>query len=137
MEFTLALPAKVLHDKEPTKCVVLPGAAGTVGILAGHVPLVVQLVPGVVVVHKESLTEASAKYFVAGGFAVITPDSKLSVDVTEAVPLDQLDEAAIREGLAHQKDLLGKTSDPDLQAEAKIGVYVHEAMLHALEKNRV
>jgi F-type H+-transporting ATPase subunit delta len=61
---------------------------GDMGILAGHVPTIFQLVPSVLSVVGAESTE---KYFVSGGFAVVNPDSSLNVNAVEAFPLKDLD----------------------------------------------
>lgn len=66
----------------------LSSTDGDMGILAGHVPTICQLVPSVLsVIHSEGVD----KYFVSGGFAVINQDSSLNVNAVEAFPLTDLD----------------------------------------------
>lgn len=56
------------------------------GVLANHVPSIEQLKAGVL----EIFTEGGNKedYFVAGGFAIVQPGSKLSINAVEAYKLE-------------------------------------------------
>ncbi len=58
------------------------------GILAGHVPIVVELKPSVLTL----IGAETEKYFVSGGFAIVNPDSSLNINAVEAVKLDELDQ---------------------------------------------
>lgn len=61
---------------------------GDMGILAGHVPIVVELKPSVVTL----IGQDTKKFFVSGGFAIVNPDSSLNINAVEAVTLDELDQ---------------------------------------------
>ena len=56
------------------------------GVLANHVPSIEQLKAGLL----EVFTEGGSKedYFVAGGFAIVQPGSKLSINAVEAYKLE-------------------------------------------------
>ena len=58
------------------------------GILAKHVPAILELRPGVIELLGLSNTD---KFFISGGFAVVNPDSTLNINAVEAVPLADLD----------------------------------------------
>jgi F0F1-type ATP synthase epsilon subunit len=61
---------------------------------------------------------------VAGGFAVVQPDSQLSINAVEAYTLDEFSPEAVRSQLAEsQKIASGSGSEADI-AEAKIEVEV-------------
>ena len=62
---------------------------GDLGILAGHVPVVLELKPSVLTLLNGA---ESLKYFVSGGFAIVNPDSSLNINAVEAVTLDELDQ---------------------------------------------
>lgn len=57
------------------------------GVLANHVPSIEQLKAGLL----EIFTEGGNKeeYFVAGGFAIVQPGSKLSINAVEAYKIDE------------------------------------------------
>ena len=64
----------------------IPSTSGDMGVLANHVPSIEQLKAGVL----EIFTEGGNKedYFVAGGFAIVQPGSKLSINAVEAYKLE-------------------------------------------------
>lgn len=64
----------------------IPATSGDMGVLANHVPSIEQLKAGIL----EIFTEGGNKeeYFVAGGFAVVQPGSKLSINAVEAYKLE-------------------------------------------------
>jgi F-type H+-transporting ATPase subunit delta len=55
------------------------------GVLANHVASIEQLKPGLVEIMEES---GSKQFFLSGGFAVVQPDSKLSINAVEGYPLE-------------------------------------------------
>ena len=77
----------------------LPAVSGDFGVMPGHVPTISQLRPGVVAVHTE-LDKDVQKYFVSGGFAFAHADSSVEIAAVEAVPVEDLDPAAVKAGLA-------------------------------------
>ncbi|RKP01837.1 hypothetical protein CXG81DRAFT_8005, partial [Caulochytrium protostelioides] len=99
LRVTFSLPHATLLDRVAVRQVNLTSTDGSMGILAGHVPSLAQLVPGVVEVVPEAAGAPADRYFVSGGFAVIHPDSTLAISAIEAVPLADLDPAAIRAAL--------------------------------------
>lgn len=64
----------------------IPSTSGDMGVLANHVPSIEQLKAGLL----EVFTEGGSKedYFVAGGFAIVQPGSKLSINAVEAYKLE-------------------------------------------------
>ncbi|KAI8895339.1 hypothetical protein BC833DRAFT_601578 [Globomyces pollinis-pini] len=97
------------------------------GILAGHVPTILQLRPSVV--DLISSTETT-KYFVSGGFAVINPDSSLNINAVEAVPLAELDKTAAKEALDAAKKLSNSANEEE-KTTGLIQVELLEAVLAA------
>lgn len=68
--------------------------------MAGHVPVVLELLPSVVTLIGDS----TEKYFVSGGFAIVNPDSSLNINAVEAHPLTDLDQdvsTSIVQSIAH------------------------------------
>ena len=70
--------------------VVLPGAEGDLAAMPEHAPMILLLRGGVVSLHQ-GMT-ATDRFFVAGGFAEITPE-RCTVLADSAVPVDQLSRA--------------------------------------------
>ena len=52
--------------------VVVPGSEGDFGVLHGHAPLISTVRPGVLGVFQGN--KAEQRFFVAGGFAEVTPE---------------------------------------------------------------
>jgi F-type H+-transporting ATPase subunit delta len=77
--------------------VILPGMEGLMGIRANHVPLITQLKAGVVELHSGSEVD---KYFISGGWAYVHPDGVTDIQVLEAVTLDKIDPAAVKQALS-------------------------------------
>eukprot|EP01031_Cornospumella_fuschlensis_P026259 gene26259-31724_t len=87
-------PHQPLYNKKVVDQVILPGSAGEYGVTANHSPVISELRPGVVtVIHVGGAQE---KFFVSGGFALTRDNSVTDVSVPEAVPLSDIDEAAVK-----------------------------------------
>ena len=113
------------------------------GILAQHVPSIEQLKPGLVEIIEESggskqffRTFCSRTLFfwawdglthgcpVSGGFAIVQPNSQLSINAVEGFPIEDFSEEAVKSQLSEsQKIANGSGSEQDI-AEAKIEVEV-------------
>lgn len=100
----------------------LPAETGDMGVLANHVPSIEQLKPGLIEVIEEQ--GGSKQWFTSGGFAVVQPDSQLSVNAVEAYPLEDFSAENVRNQIAEaQKVASGGGSEVDV-AEAKIELEV-------------
>ncbi len=89
--FDLVSPERLLLSEE-AEMVTIPGSEGEMGVMAGHMPLISTLKPGVIDVKGGP--NGHERFFVSGGFAEITP-FKLTVLAEEALPLAALDAAAL------------------------------------------
>jgi F-type H+-transporting ATPase subunit delta len=131
MSFTFTLPSKSLYENMPVEMVILPGNDGQFGAMASHVPTIAELKPGVVAVQETS-GGALTKYFIPGGFASISSDSKLRVSSLECAAIEDLDTEAIKTGLAQYQAAYASATDDLAKAEAEIGVEVYQAMSYAI-----
>lgn len=111
--------------------VLLPATTGEFGVMAGHVPVIAQLKPGVVAVHKEQDKDVK-KYFVSSGFAFVHENSVTEVCAVEAVPLEDLDAEVVRTSLADYTAKVSSATDDYERAVAQVGVDVYSAMNSAL-----
>jgi len=109
--------------------IIVPATTGQMGVLPGHVPTIAELKPGVMSVHEGNDV---TKYFISSGFAFIHANSYADVIAVEAVPIDQIDPAAVQKGLAEFAQKLSSASTELEKAEAQIGVDVHSALNAAL-----
>lgn len=105
--FELVSPEKLVFSG-PVQQVVVPGAEGEFGVLAGHAPFVSTLKAGVLTILAGG---APQKLFVRGGFAEARPDG-LTVLATMAIPLAELDAARLAAEIKDaEEDLADATTD--------------------------
>ena len=91
LQFDLVSPERLLFSGE-VDMVVVPGAEGDMGIMAGHAPVMSTLRPGIV--NVAAAGKPQERIFVRGGFAEVTP-AGLTVLAEFTVPLAELDAAAL------------------------------------------
>ena len=115
------------------KFVALPGEAGELGILPGHVPLITRIKPGAVRIEKEDGDEEFV--FVAGGILEVQPKCVTVLSDT-AIRGHDLDEAKANEARKVAEEALKNAkSDVDL-AKAQSELAVMAAQIAALRKYR-
>lgn len=115
------------------KFVALPGEAGELGILPGHVPLITRIKPGAVRIEKADGGEEFV--FVAGGILEVQP-RHITVLSDTAIRGKDLDEAKASEARkAAEEALKNAKSDIDL-AKATSELAVMAAQIAALRKFR-
>ncbi|KAI4620549.1 uncharacterized protein J4E87_007237 [Alternaria ethzedia] len=121
IKLSLALPHQVN----------LPAETGDMGVLANHVASIEQLKPGLVEIIEEQ--GGSKQFFLSGGFAVVQPNSVLSINAVEGYPLEDFSAEAVRNQIGEaQKIASGNGSEADI-AEAKIELEVLESLQAALK----
>jgi len=105
--FDLVSPERLLLS-EQADMVTLPGTDGYFGVLAGHMPLITTLKPGVIDVTGG--TRGDQRFFVLGGFAEVTMH-KVTVLAEEAMPMTDVDAVALDERIndAEEDMVLAKT----------------------------
>lgn len=113
--------------------VALPGEAGELGILPGHVPLITRIRPGAVRIEKEDGGEEFV--FVAGGILEVQPHGVTVLSDT-AIRGKDLDEAKATDARkAAEEAVKNAQSDLDL-AKAQSELAVMAAQIAALRKYR-
>lgn len=112
--------------------VTMPGEEGYMGVRAGHMALMVSLRPGVVEIlaHENAAPE---KFFVAGGFADITP-VHCTLLAEDAVRLGSLSVDKLRSELARLNDDLDHAHSADESAAIAAKIALTESMLAALHQ---
>ncbi|KAH1299470.1 hypothetical protein KXX11_006521 [Aspergillus fumigatus] len=131
IKLSLALPHQTIFKSADVVQVNIPAESGEMGVLANHVPSIEQLKPGLVEIVEES--GANKKFFLSGGFAVVQPDSALSINAVEAYPLEDFSADAVKSQIAEaQKIANGSGSEQDI-AEAKIELEVLETLQAVLK----
>ncbi|KAH0610831.1 uncharacterized protein H6S33_011258 [Morchella sextelata] len=132
IRLSLTLPHQTIYKASDVVQVNIPAESGDMGILANHVPSIEQLRPGLMEIIEEGAA-GSKQFFLSGGFAVVQPDSQLSVNAVEAYPMEDFSAEAIRAQLAEaNKVASGSGSEQDI-AEAKIEIEVLEALQAAMK----
>jgi len=90
--FEIVSPERLLVS-DAADMVTVPGAEGDFGVMAGHMPLISTLRPGVIDI-RGGTASGDVRLFVLGGFAEANPE-KLTVLAEEATPMAQIDAAAL------------------------------------------
>ena len=115
------------------KFVALPGEAGELGILPGHIPLITRIKPGAVRIEKADGGEEFV--FVAGGILEVQPHC-ITVLSDTAIRGKDLDEAKATDARKHAEEAVKNAkSDIDL-AKATSELAVMAAQIAALRKYR-
>ncbi|CAA9965378.1 Epsilon protein [Pyrenophora teres f. maculata] len=131
IKLSLALPHQSIYKSQDVVQVNLPAETGDMGVLANHVASIEQLKPGLVEIIEES--GGSKQFFLSGGFAVVQPNSVLSINAVEGYPLEDFSAEAVRNQIGEaQKIASGSGSEADI-AEAKIELEVLESLQAALK----
>ena len=108
--FDLVSPERLVLSEE-ADMVTLPGTDGYFGVLAGHMPLITTLKPGVIDVSGGTLGDQ--RFFVLGGFAEVTT-TKVTVLAEEAMPMADVDTVALDERIKDaEEDILLAKSEAD------------------------
>jgi F0F1-type ATP synthase epsilon subunit len=117
--------------------------SGDMGILANHVPSIEQLKPGLIEIIEESggskqfFCESSADHLaptlmiqltvcttVSGGFAVVQPDSQLSINAVEGYAIEDFSDEAVKSQISEASKIAGGSGSEQDIAEAKIELEV-------------
>ncbi|WYZ40755.1 hypothetical protein EsH8_IV_001096 [Colletotrichum jinshuiense] len=131
IKLSLSLPHQTIYKSQDVVQVNLPADSGEMGVLANHVASIEQLKPGLVEVIEES--GPSKQFFLSGGFAVVQPNSVLSINATEGYPLEDFSAEAVKAQIVEaQKVASGSGSEQDI-AEAKIELEVLESLQAVLK----
>lgn len=94
----------------------VPGIEGDFGVLAGHAPLITSLRPGVVAIKAQGRDDE--RIFVRGGFAEVNLDG-LTILAEEAMPLAELDAAALDAQVKDAEEDLGDAKDDAARQKAQ------------------
>lgn len=105
-ELELVSPEKLLLSR-PVEMVIIPAAEGDMGVLPGHVPMIVTLRGGVISVRENG--QETERMFVRGGFAEVGP-TRVTVLADAAVPVGELSRA--------EAERLIEAAERDYQAAA-------------------
>ncbi|CAK7238744.1 MAG: delta subunit of the central stalk of mitochondrial F1F0 ATP synthase, atp16 [Sporothrix thermara] len=131
IKLSLSLPHQSIYKSQDVVQVNIPAESGEMGVLANHVPSIEQLKPGLIEIIEES--GSTKQFFLSGGFAIVQPNSVLSINAVEGYPIEDFSAEAVKAQLAEaQKIANGSGSEQDI-AEAKIEVEVLESIQAVLK----
>ena len=126
LELELVSPESLLLS-QPVEMVVIPGAEGDFGVLPGHAPLISNIRPGALVVFEGGA--AAERFFLAGGFAEVTPE-RCTILAEGAIRLDDIDRAALEQEIRDLREDIAQQAE-DSQAAASLAIA--EAKLQAID----
>ncbi|KAL3419612.1 ATP synthase delta mitochondrial [Phlyctema vagabunda] len=131
IKLSLALPHQSIYKSQDVVQVNIPAESGEMGVLANHVASIEQLKPGLVEVIEEA--GGSKQFFLSGGFAIVQPNSQLSINAVEGFPLSDFSIENVRAQLAESQKIAGGSGSEADIAEAKIEIEVLESLQAALK----
>lgn len=102
--FDIVSPERLLISDE-ADMVTVPGSEGDFGVLAGHMPLISTLRPGVIDI-RGGVASGDGRFFVLGGFAEVNP-AKLTILAEEATPMASIDAIALEQRIKNTEEDLG------------------------------
>jgi F-type H+-transporting ATPase subunit epsilon len=127
VEFELVSPERLLLSKS-VEMVVVPGSEGDFGVLPRHAPLISTIRPGIIRVYEGG--QVTDQIFVAGGFAEVT-GTRCTVLAEEALPVADIDRAAVEKGMVDIRDDLQDAKNDDEREAIQHKLAVAEAKLQA------
>lgn len=114
--FDLVSPERLLLSTD-ADMVTIPGSDGYMGVMAGHMPLVSTLRPGMIDVQANGRDE---RFFIRGGFAEISA-TKVTVLAEEAIPMSEMDLAVLDQRIRDaEEDLAGAKTDQERHHAAEM-----------------
>lgn len=99
LQLEIVTPERAVFKGVATE-VVLPGGAGEIGVLPGHLPLLTSIAMGDLMVHGDKGTR---HFFIEGGYAEILPH-RVSVLAEYCDGADEIDIAEAREAVKIAED---------------------------------
>ena len=122
-DLSLVTPDGPAYEGE-VEMIVVPGAAGEIGVLARHAPLIATLKAGSTRIYLNRDTDEIREYATGAGFFKVEQDRAIAL-VDDAVPASEIDQARAREQLeSAQRELelveRGESNADRLQLEQRI-----------------
>ena len=112
---SLTTPDGAVFDEE-AEMVIVPGAAGEIGVLARHAPLIALLQAGSTRVYKNRDAGDVVEFATGPGFFTVEQDRALAL-VDSAVDVREIDAAAAEELLAQARAELERVESGDSDAD--------------------
>lgn len=128
LELELVSPESLLLSR-PVEMVVVPGAEGDFGVLPGHAALISNIRPGALIVFEGG--KAAERFFLAGGFAEVTPE-RCTILAEGAVRVADIDRAALEQEIRDLREDVAQSPE-DAQSQAAASLAIAEAKLQVLD----
>ncbi len=131
LKLEIITPEETMYS-EDVEMVTLPGVVGEMGVLAQHVPLMTQMVPGEIIVRKDGRDT-----FIATGEGLIeVTGSRVSVLTDLAVAADRIDEAKAEEARRRAEARLREKLSDEEVATVNASLARSLAQLHVKRRQR-
>ena len=131
LRFEIITPEETVYSDD-VEMVTLPGVAGQMGIYPHHVPLMTQMVPGEIIVHKDG-----RDLFIASGEGLIEVTGKRVEVLTDlAVAADRIDEAKAEEARRRAEARLREKLSDEEVATVNASLARSLAQLHVKRRQR-
>ncbi len=114
-QYELVTPERRVSAGEAVE-IVLPGAEGDFGVLAGHAPVMAGLRPGLIEIRERDADAPTRRVFVKGGFAQVT-DERVILLVEECLDPAETSLEDLKRRIHEREIDLGDARD-DLEREA-------------------
>jgi F-type H+-transporting ATPase subunit epsilon len=112
VELELVSPAKLLLSRS-VDMVVMPGYEGDLAAMPNHAPMITLLRGGVITLYEGG--SATDRFYVAGGFAEITPE-RCTILADRAVPVSELSAADAQSDLRAAEQAWTEVDKMDIAA---------------------
>ena len=129
LELELVSPESLLLS-QPVEMVVVPGAEGDFGVLPGHSSLISNIRPGALVIFEGGA--AAERFFLAGGFAEVTPQ-RCTILAEGAVRVADIDRAALEQEIRDLREDAARAAEDTERDAAAASLAIAEAKLQALD----
>jgi F-type H+-transporting ATPase subunit epsilon len=117
---------------EDVQMVTLPAVVGQIGVYAQHTPLMTQMVPGEIIVHKDG-----RDLFIASGEGLIeVTNDRVAVLTDLAVAADRIDEAKAEEARRRAEARLREKLSDEEVASVNASLARSLAQLHVKRRQR-
>jgi len=130
IEFELVTPEQLLIAR-PVEMVIFPAIEGFVGVLAGHIPMITTLGPGVIEVHDEDVI--IDRIFISGGFSEVN-QKRLTILVDEAIRVNRLKAAELEQEIKNLSEDVEDAQSDEEKEKAESKLEIAKAKLEAAVK---
>ncbi len=134
LHLQIITPEKIIYADEVSE-VVAPAVDGEIAILPNHINLLTQIIPGELIIKKETSTESLA---ITGGFLEIN-NNKINILADYAIKAQDIEEAHALEAKKRAEKIMSeKTTEKDFKiAQGELIKAILELRISAKHKRRI